>query len=96
MKVIDFMLDHIGQPVNLGFHSSFVYCDIVSEDIEQELNNLSIHYLCNEDRLLSEAIEMKARLTTSGVNKYADRMIKRWIGRHTKKDKSLRSLTKSS
>lgn len=85
MKVIDFMLNHIGQSVNLGFHSSFVYCDIVSADIEQELKNLSVHYLCNEDRLLSEAIEQKARLTASGVNKYSNRMIKRWIGRHTKK-----------
>lgn len=82
MKVIDFMLDHIGKPVNLGFRSSFVYCDIVSEDIGEELAQLSNDWLAHEIDLLHNGIEAHDRLVAMGVNKYADKEASRWIVTH--------------
>lgn len=82
MKVIDFMLDHIGKPVNLGFRSSFVYCDIVPEDIGTELAILSDYWLNHEIDLLHDAIEVRDSLISRGVNKCTDREVARWVSRH--------------
>ena len=86
MKIIDFMLDHIGKPVNLGFRSSFVYCDIVSEDIVVELANLSAEWLNHEIGLLRNGTELRDSLISMGVNKYTDREVVRWISRHRSLD----------
>ena len=45
MKILDFMLDRRGQQVNLGFGSSFVFCDVVGDDIEEILTSLSMQEL---------------------------------------------------
>lgn len=82
MKVIDFMRDHIGKPVNLGFKSSFVYCDIVSKDIGEILAHLSFDWLTHEMDLLHNGIEAHDRLVTKGVNKYTDMEVMRWIAKH--------------
>lgn len=86
MKVIDFMLDHIGEPVNLGFRSSFVYCDIVSEDIGAELARLSDNWLTNEINMLHYGIEKHDHLVANEINKYVDREIMRWVSRNRTHD----------
>lgn len=86
MKVLEFMLDHIGKPVNLGFRSSFVYCDIVSEDIGAELARLSDYWLTHEIDLMHNGIEARDSLIYRGVNKYTDREVARWIARHRSHD----------
>lgn len=86
MKVLEIMLDNIGKPVNLGFRSSFVYCDIVPEDIGAELARLSDYWLNHEIDLLHDAIEVRGSLIVRGVNKYTDREVVRWISRHRSLD----------
>lgn len=86
MKVIDFMLDHIGKPVNLGFRSSFIYCDIVSEDIGSELARLSAEWHDHEVGLLLNGIDARDSLIYKGVNKYTDREVARWVSRHRSLD----------
>lgn len=86
MKVIDYMLDHIGKPVNLGFKSSFVYCDIVTEDICAELAHLSADWLNHEIDMLHDSEKKRDRFITLGVNKYADNEITRWACKHRTKD----------
>ena len=87
MKVIDFMKDHIGKPVNLGFRSSFIYCDIVTEYIGAELARLSDNWLTHEIDLLRDGIELRDSLIARGVNKYTDREVARWVSRHRSLDK---------
>jgi hypothetical protein len=86
MKVIDFMLEHIGEPVNLGFRSSFVYCDIVSEYIGADLTRLSDEWLTHEIDLMRSGIEAHDRLVDLGIGKYTDREVVRWIARHMSLD----------
>lgn len=86
MKVLDFMLEHIGKPVNLGFRSSFVYCDIVSEYIGADLTRLSDEWLTHEIDLMRSGIEAHDRLVALGIGKYTDREVARWIARHMSLD----------
>ena len=55
MNIKEAIKDNVGRQIKLGFGSSFIYCDKVGEDTENEINHISNKYLAEFQRLKERA-----------------------------------------
>lgn len=86
MTVRELLSANVGRQIKLGFGSSFVYCDMIGEKSEEEIEIISGIYLENFKTNLRIAEGRLEQLKKKGESKWVAEMLERKIKEHPKCD----------
>lgn len=86
MTVKEFLKEKKGYIVNLGFGSSFVFCEYVDDDTLEEVGDLSGAAYQNLIRLRHETEQKLARLLQLGKERYIEKKIDVYKREHLNRD----------
>lgn len=78
MKIKEFLEAHKGQIVHIGFGSSFVYCDYVTDETFIEIEHISDRSYKNLFVMKDKTLKVLGSLRKQGKTRFVETSLERW------------------